>query len=36
MPGPTRQQPTQRTYRYHFDSEELRALQASKALPLTP
>lgn len=36
MPGPTRQQPSQHTYRYHFDPEELQALLARKALPLTP
>lgn len=35
MPGPTRQQGPQHTYRYHFDPEELQALMARKALPLT-
>ncbi len=34
MPGPTRQQTAQHTY--HFESEELRELQARKALQLTP
>jgi hypothetical protein len=35
MPGPTRQQAPQHTYRYHFDPEELQALIARKALQLT-
>lgn len=35
MPGPTRQQAPQHPYRYNFDPEELQALIARKAMPLT-
>jgi hypothetical protein len=36
LPGPTSQQPSQDTYRYHLDPEELQGLLARRASPLKP